>query len=58
MSMITRVKQKQIAQLIAKGKRLDGRDMTEYREIEIEQGIIEHGWDKNRNRRAFLRHAE
>ena len=40
-SMITRVKQKQIAQLIAKGKRLDGRALTEYREIKVEQGIIE-----------------
>jgi len=39
--MITRVKQKQIAQLIAKGKRLDGRALTEYREIKVEQGIIE-----------------
>jgi len=40
-SMITRVKQKQIAQLIAKGKRLDGRGLTDYREIKVEQGIIE-----------------
>jgi exosome complex component RRP42 len=40
-SVITRVKQKQIAQLIAKGKRLDNRDFTDYREIKIEQGIIE-----------------
>lgn len=40
-SVITRVKEKEIAQLIAKGKRLDGRDLTEYREIKIEQGIIE-----------------
>jgi exosome complex component RRP42 len=40
-SVITRVKQKQIAQTIAKGKRLDGRDLTDYREIKIEQGIIE-----------------
>jgi exosome complex component RRP42 len=40
-SMTTRVKQKQIAQLIAKGKRLDGRTLTEYREINVEQGIIE-----------------
>jgi exosome complex component RRP42 len=35
------VKQKQIAQLIAKGKRLDGRSLTDYREIKVEQGIIE-----------------
>ncbi len=41
MSMVVRVKQKQIAQLIAKGKRLDGRDLQDYREIKVEQGIIE-----------------
>lgn len=40
-TMIVRVKQKQIAQLIAKGKRLDGRGLHDYREIKIEQGIIE-----------------
>jgi len=40
-AVITRVKQKQIEQLIAKGKRLDGRELTDYREIKIEQGIIE-----------------
>jgi exosome complex component RRP42 len=39
--VITKVKQKQIAQLIEKGKRLDGRELTDYREIKIEQGIIE-----------------
>jgi exosome complex component RRP42 len=41
MSMITRVKQKQIAQLVARGKRLDGRGLMDYREIKVEQGIIE-----------------
>jgi len=40
-SVVTRVKQKQIAQLIAKGKRLDGRGLTDYREMKVEQGIIE-----------------
>jgi len=40
-SIITRVKQKQIAQLIAKGKRLDGRSLTDYREMKVEQGVIE-----------------
>jgi len=40
-SVITRVKQKQIAQLIEKGKRLDGRGLTDYREINVEQGLIE-----------------
>lgn len=40
-SIVVRVKQKRIAQLIAKGKRLDGRGLTDYREIQIEQGVIE-----------------
>jgi len=40
-AVITRVKKKQIEQLIAKGKRLDGRGLTDYRETKIEQGIIE-----------------
>jgi exosome complex component RRP42 len=40
-SMVTRVRQKQIAQLISKGERLDGRGLTDYREIKVEQGIIE-----------------
>lgn len=40
-SIIVRLKQKQIADLIAKGKRLDGRGLSDYREIKIEQGIIE-----------------
>jgi len=40
-AIITRVKQKQIAQLISRGKRLDGRGLTDYREIKVEQGIIE-----------------
>ncbi len=41
MSMVVRVKQKQIAQLMSKGKRLDGRELNDYREIKIEMGIIE-----------------
>jgi exosome complex component RRP42 len=40
-SIITRVKQKQIAQLIADEKRGDGRGMKDYREMKIEQGLIE-----------------
>jgi len=40
-SIITRVKQKQITQLIDKEKRMDGRALTDYREMKIEQGIIE-----------------
>lgn len=35
------VKKKQIAQLISLGKRLDGRSLTDYREIQIESGVIE-----------------
>jgi len=41
MSTIIRVKQKQIAQLMNKGKRLDGRGLNDHREIQIEMGIIE-----------------
>jgi len=41
MSMIIRVKQKQIAQLMSKGKRLDGRELKEHREIKVEMGVIE-----------------
>jgi len=40
-SVIAKIKQKQITQLIDEGKRLDGRELTEYREIRVEQGIIE-----------------
>jgi len=40
-SMVTRVKQKRIAELISSGKRLDGRGLTDYREIKLEVGIIE-----------------
>jgi len=40
-SLVTRVKQKQIAQLIDAGKRLDGRGLGDYREIKLEQGLIE-----------------
>jgi len=40
-SVVTRIKQKQISQLIEKGKRLDGRSPNDYRELKIEQGIIE-----------------
>ncbi len=41
MSIIERVKQKQIAQLIALGKRIDGRGLTDYREIQLEVGVVE-----------------
>jgi exosome complex component RRP42 len=39
--IITRVKQKHITQLIENEKRLDDRDLTDYREMKIEQGLIE-----------------
>ena len=35
------VKRKQIARLISGGKRLDGRGLTDYREIQLETGVIE-----------------
>jgi len=41
MSMVVRVKQRQIAQLMSKGKRLDGRGLNDYREIKVEMGVIE-----------------
>ncbi len=41
MSTIIRVKQKRIAELMSKGKRLDGRELDEHREIKVEMGIIE-----------------
>ena len=40
-SLVTRVRQKQIEQQLEKGKRLDGRGVSDYRETKIEQGIIE-----------------
>jgi len=39
--MGSRIRQKQIAQLLKAGKRLDGRGLIEYRPIKIETGIIE-----------------
>jgi exosome complex component RRP42 len=40
-SLIAKVRQKQIAQMIDAGKRLDGRTLTDIREFKIEEGIIE-----------------
>ena len=40
-SLVTRVRLKQIEQLIEKSKRLDERGLGDYREIKIEQGVIE-----------------
>ena len=39
--IVARVKQKRIAQLISHGKRLDGRGLTDYREVQLEVGVIE-----------------
>jgi exosome complex component RRP42 len=41
MSVITKVKRRQIEQLIEKNSRLDGRGPLEYREMKLEQGLIE-----------------
>jgi exosome complex component RRP42 len=41
MSMIVRVKQKQIAELMSTGRRLDGRDLNEHRQIGMEMGFVE-----------------
>jgi exosome complex component RRP42 len=40
-TLLTKVRQKQIAQLIDAGKRLDGRGLTDHREFTIEEGLIE-----------------
>ncbi len=39
--MVARIKQKRIAELISKGMRLDGREITDYREVKIEPGVVE-----------------
>jgi len=39
--MVARVKQKRIAELISSGKRLDGRGLNDYREVQLEAGVIE-----------------
>jgi len=39
--MATKVRAKRIAQMIASGKRSDGRGLNDYREIQIESGLIE-----------------
>jgi len=39
--MASKVRQKRIAQLIARGKRLDGREPYDYREVQVESGLIE-----------------
>jgi exosome complex component RRP42 len=40
-TLVTRVRQRQIGQLLDTGKRLDDRDLDAYREIKVEQGVIE-----------------
>lgn len=40
-TLLTRVRQKQIGQMIDAGKRLDGRGLADYREFTIEEGLIE-----------------
>jgi exosome complex component RRP42 len=40
-TMASKVRQKRIAQLISHGKRLDGRELTDYREVQLETGLIE-----------------
>lgn len=39
--MAWKIRQRRIAQLIALGKRLDGREPNDYREIQLESGLIE-----------------
>jgi exosome complex component RRP42 len=39
--IVVRVKKKRIIELLASGKRVDGRGITEYRDIKIESGVIE-----------------
>jgi exosome complex component RRP42 len=40
-TMASKVRQKRIAQLVSHGKRLDGRELTDYREVQLETGLIE-----------------
>ncbi|MCW4006349.1 MAG: exosome complex protein Rrp42 [Candidatus Bathyarchaeota archaeon] len=40
-TLITRVRQRQLGQLLEENKRLDGRGLTDYREFKIEEGLIE-----------------
>lgn len=37
--IVVRVKQKEIAELVSLGKRLDGRGLTDFREVQIEVGV-------------------
>jgi exosome complex component RRP42 len=39
--IVVRVKKKRITELLSDGKRVDGREPTEYRKIQVESGVIE-----------------
>ena len=39
--IVMNVKKKRITELVANGKRTDGRGPTDYREIQVEAGVIE-----------------
>ena len=39
--IVVNVKKKRITELLGNGKRVDGRDLYEYRKIEVESGVIE-----------------
>ncbi len=39
--IVVRVQQKRIAELVSGGKRLDGRGVTDYREFQVEVGVVE-----------------
>lgn len=39
--IVVRVKKKRITELLASGKRVDGREPNQYREIQVESGVIE-----------------
>ncbi len=39
--IVVRVKKKRIIELLSSGKRVDGREPTEYRKIQVESGVIE-----------------
>jgi len=39
--IVVHIKKKRITELLASGKRVDGRGLTDYREIRLEEGVIE-----------------
>jgi len=49
-SIVARIKQKRIAQLVSLGKRLDERGLTDYREAQVEVGVIEKAEGSARTR--------